>query len=147
MFSNWTDIPVDEKGTSYGDLIRQKYPYIGDLDHVYHAGNSSGPQQFCWPRSATRRRLGSPLDREKVNVNGGSRRAIAREIAETWAGESACPIRVDLHYWMPSRLDVSSGPPSRISLLLLRGYTLCWSFDLDGALELRQGPFPVQAHH
>jgi acetyl-CoA C-acetyltransferase len=42
VFSAWADIPVDEQGTTYGALIRQKYPDLGDFDHVHHAGNSSG---------------------------------------------------------------------------------------------------------
>ncbi|MDP6978488.1 MAG: acetyl-CoA C-acetyltransferase [Myxococcota bacterium] len=42
VFSAWADIPVDEAGTTYGDLIRQKYPQITEFDHIHHAGNSSG---------------------------------------------------------------------------------------------------------
>lgn len=42
VFSMWMNIPVDDKGTTYGSLIRQKYPEIGEFNHVHHAGNSSG---------------------------------------------------------------------------------------------------------
>ena len=42
VFGMWADIPVDEAGTTYGALIRQKYKDLGDIDHVHHAGNSSG---------------------------------------------------------------------------------------------------------
>jgi len=42
VFSMWMNIPVDDKGTTYGSLVRQKYPDIGEFNHVHHAGNSSG---------------------------------------------------------------------------------------------------------
>ncbi len=42
VFSAWADIAVDEAGTTYGDLIRQKYPQLSEFDHIHHAGNSSG---------------------------------------------------------------------------------------------------------
>ncbi|MFT5442266.1 MAG: acetyl-CoA C-acetyltransferase [Myxococcota bacterium] len=42
VFAMWMNIPVDKQGTTYGDLIRQKYPDIGEFNHVHHAGNSSG---------------------------------------------------------------------------------------------------------
>jgi acetyl-CoA C-acetyltransferase len=41
-FEMWAGIPVDEEGTTYADLIRRKYPDLGDINHVHHAGNSSG---------------------------------------------------------------------------------------------------------
>ena len=43
VFEMWRDIPVDEDGTTYGQLIEQKYPELkGDWEHFHHAGNSSG---------------------------------------------------------------------------------------------------------
>ena len=37
------DIPVDDKGMTYGNLIEKKYPQLkGKIQHVHHAGNSSG---------------------------------------------------------------------------------------------------------
>lgn len=43
VFSMWKDIPVDENGTTYGQLVEQRYPQMkGNWDHVHHAGNSSG---------------------------------------------------------------------------------------------------------
>ncbi|MGB6230513.1 MAG: acetyl-CoA C-acetyltransferase [Litorimonas sp.] len=43
VFSMWKDIPVDEQGTTYGQLVEQRYPELkGQWDHVHHAGNSSG---------------------------------------------------------------------------------------------------------
>jgi len=43
VFSMWKDIPVDEQGTTYGQLVEQRYPELkGAWDHVHHAGNSSG---------------------------------------------------------------------------------------------------------
>ena len=41
-FEAWAGIPVDEQGTTYGDLIRQKYPQLEKFKHIHHAGNSSG---------------------------------------------------------------------------------------------------------
>jgi acetyl-CoA C-acetyltransferase len=35
------DVPLDEQGTTYRGLIRQKYPDL-DIKFVHHAGNSSG---------------------------------------------------------------------------------------------------------
>ena len=40
-FAMLADLPLDEKGTTYGGLIRQAYPDI-DITHIHHAGNSSG---------------------------------------------------------------------------------------------------------
>jgi len=42
VFEMWRDIPVDESGTTYGQLIQKKYPQIEQFSHVHHAGNSSG---------------------------------------------------------------------------------------------------------
>lgn len=43
VFEMWKNIPVDEAGTTYGDLITQKYPQLeGKMEHMHHAGNSSG---------------------------------------------------------------------------------------------------------
>ena len=42
VFGTWAAIPVDEQGTTYGDLIRKKYPQLTEFDHIHHAGNSSG---------------------------------------------------------------------------------------------------------
>ena len=43
VFNMFADIPVDEKGTTYGSLVTSKYPEIeGKINHVHHAGNSSG---------------------------------------------------------------------------------------------------------
>ncbi len=41
-FEAWAGIPVDAEGTTYGDLIRQKYPQLEKFNHIHHAGNSSG---------------------------------------------------------------------------------------------------------
>jgi len=35
-------VQVDDEGTTYGDLIRQKYPQLNKFNHIHHAGNSSG---------------------------------------------------------------------------------------------------------
>src|SRR4029079_10707564 len=35
------DYPLDDKGTTYRRLILQKYPDL-EIDHIHHAGNSSG---------------------------------------------------------------------------------------------------------
>jgi len=42
VFDMWRDIPVDDSGVTYGQLIQTKYPQIKKFDHVHHAGNSSG---------------------------------------------------------------------------------------------------------
>ena len=41
-FAMWADIPVDENGTTYGSLIKQKYTNLEAINHIHHAGNSSG---------------------------------------------------------------------------------------------------------
>jgi acetyl-CoA C-acetyltransferase len=40
-FAAIADYPLDEKGTTYGGLIRQAYSDL-KINHVHHAGNSSG---------------------------------------------------------------------------------------------------------
>ncbi len=40
-FEAMADFPLDEAGTTYGRLIRQKYEGL-KINHVHHAGNSSG---------------------------------------------------------------------------------------------------------
>lgn len=40
-FEAIANYPLDEKGTTYGDLIREVYPDL-QITHVHHAGNSSG---------------------------------------------------------------------------------------------------------
>jgi acetyl-CoA C-acetyltransferase len=43
VFNMFWDIPVDDKGTTYGNMIEKVYPQLkGKLQHVHHAGNSSG---------------------------------------------------------------------------------------------------------
>ncbi|MEP3890285.1 MAG: acetyl-CoA C-acetyltransferase [Hellea sp.] len=42
VFEMWRDIPVDQDGTTYGQLIQKKYPDLESFTHVHHAGNSSG---------------------------------------------------------------------------------------------------------
>ena len=43
VFNMFMDIPVDEQGNTYGTMVTKKYPELeGKMDHVHHAGNSSG---------------------------------------------------------------------------------------------------------
>ena len=43
VFNMFADIPVDEQGNTYGTMVTSKYPQIeGKINHVHHAGNSSG---------------------------------------------------------------------------------------------------------
>lgn len=43
VFDNFAGFPISEDGTTYGDMIFQKYPQLkGKLNHIHHAGNSSG---------------------------------------------------------------------------------------------------------
>lgn len=43
VFDQVGQVPVDAEGTTYIDLITQKYPELkGKFNHVHHAGNSSG---------------------------------------------------------------------------------------------------------
>ncbi len=40
-FAAMADVPLDDKGTTYGGLIREKHPDL-KIEHIHHAGNSSG---------------------------------------------------------------------------------------------------------
>lgn len=40
-FEALAEFPLDDKGTTYGGLIRQVYPDL-KINHIHHAGNSSG---------------------------------------------------------------------------------------------------------
>ena len=40
-FEMVVNVPVDDQGTTYGDLIRRVYPDL-KIQHMHHAGNSSG---------------------------------------------------------------------------------------------------------
>ncbi|MEX0284019.1 MAG: acetyl-CoA C-acetyltransferase [Paracoccaceae bacterium] len=43
VFGMVSDIEIDDDGTTYGDMIYQVYPQLkGNMNHVHHAGNSSG---------------------------------------------------------------------------------------------------------
>ena len=43
VFNMFADIPVDDQGNTYGTMVTKKYPQLeGKIDHVHHAGNSSG---------------------------------------------------------------------------------------------------------
>lgn len=43
VFPAYMNIPVDDKGNTYGNLLTRKYPELeGKMNHVHHAGNSSG---------------------------------------------------------------------------------------------------------
>ena len=43
VFNMYMDIPVDDQGNTYGNLLTRKYPQLeGKMNHVHHAGNSSG---------------------------------------------------------------------------------------------------------
>ncbi|MBL6690487.1 MAG: acetyl-CoA C-acetyltransferase [Pseudomonadales bacterium] len=43
VFDLYMDIPVDGEGNNYGNLVTRKYPQLeGKINHVHHAGNSSG---------------------------------------------------------------------------------------------------------
>lgn len=43
VFDLYMDIPVDGEGNNYGNLVTRKYPELeGKINHVHHAGNSSG---------------------------------------------------------------------------------------------------------
>ncbi|MBV1876579.1 MAG: acetyl-CoA C-acetyltransferase [Pseudomonadales bacterium] len=43
VFNMYMDIAVDDQGTTYGNLVTKKYPALeGKINHVHHAGNSSG---------------------------------------------------------------------------------------------------------
>jgi len=40
-FAAMLEVPLDDKGTTFGSLIRQVYPDL-KIEHIHHAGNSSG---------------------------------------------------------------------------------------------------------
>ena len=43
VFNMFADIPIDDQGNTYGTMVTKKYPQLeGKIDHVHHAGNSSG---------------------------------------------------------------------------------------------------------
>ena len=43
VFNMFMDIPVDDQGNTYGKMVTKKYPELeGKMNHVHHAGNSSG---------------------------------------------------------------------------------------------------------
>jgi acetyl-CoA C-acetyltransferase len=42
VFPMFMDIPVDDQGNTYGNLIQRKYPQLKEFNHIHHAGNSSG---------------------------------------------------------------------------------------------------------
>ncbi|MEM9054152.1 MAG: acetyl-CoA C-acetyltransferase [Pseudomonadota bacterium] len=43
VFNMFMDIPVDDQGNTYGKMVTKKYPELEEkMDHVHHAGNSSG---------------------------------------------------------------------------------------------------------
>ncbi len=43
VFNMFWDIPVDDKGMTYGNMIERVYPQLkGKIQHMHHAGNSSG---------------------------------------------------------------------------------------------------------
>ena len=43
VFNMYMDIPVDDQGNTYGNLLTRVYPQLaGKVNHVHHAGNSSG---------------------------------------------------------------------------------------------------------
>ena len=43
VFNNFMEIPVDAEGNTYGSMVTSKYPELeGKINHVHHAGNSSG---------------------------------------------------------------------------------------------------------
>ena len=43
VFDKVMNVAIDDKGTTYGDMIYARYPQLkGKMQHVHHAGNSSG---------------------------------------------------------------------------------------------------------
>ena len=42
VFPMYMDIPVDDQGNTYGNLIQRVYPQLKQMNHIHHAGNSSG---------------------------------------------------------------------------------------------------------
>ncbi|MGQ5700632.1 acetyl-CoA C-acetyltransferase [Sandaracinobacteroides sp. A072] len=41
-FTKLAQMPIDEHGNTFTSLIQQKYPQLKTIEHVHHAGNSSG---------------------------------------------------------------------------------------------------------
>ena len=42
VFPMYMNIPVDDLGNTYGNLIQRVYPQLKEFNHIHHAGNSSG---------------------------------------------------------------------------------------------------------
>jgi len=42
VFPVFMNIPVDDQGNTYGNLIQRVYPQLKEFNHIHHAGNSSG---------------------------------------------------------------------------------------------------------
>jgi len=42
VFPVYMNVPVDDQGNTYGNLIQRKYPQLKEFNHIHHAGNSSG---------------------------------------------------------------------------------------------------------
>ena len=42
VFPMFMDVPVDDQGNTYGNMIQRVYPQLKEFNHVHHAGNSSG---------------------------------------------------------------------------------------------------------
>jgi acetyl-CoA C-acetyltransferase len=42
VFPMYMDVPVDDQGNTYGNLIQRVYPQLKEFNHIHHAGNSSG---------------------------------------------------------------------------------------------------------
>ncbi|MDO8289403.1 MAG: acetyl-CoA C-acetyltransferase [Parvibaculum sp.] len=42
VFPVFMNIPVDDLGNTYGNLIQRVYPQLKEFNHIHHAGNSSG---------------------------------------------------------------------------------------------------------
>jgi len=71
------DYPIDDKGTTYRNLILQKYPDL-EINFVHHAGNSSGvvdgSAALLWRRRITPRRMSEARARVVAMANMGTRR-------------------------------------------------------------------------
>ena len=80
VFDMFAAVPVDDQGNTYGNLITRKYPELeGKIQHIHHAGNSSGVVD-----GAAALLLASP---DAVQKNGWSPRA--RIVATANMGD--CP--------------------------------------------------------
>ena len=42
VFPVFMNIPVDDQGNTYGNMIQRVYPQLKEFNHIHHAGNSSG---------------------------------------------------------------------------------------------------------